>query len=251
MNLKTFYIDQNIEYQELFLNSKIIQKCYLLRNRGHDPFITIPDGCVDIQFLFGAGSSRACISSSVEQPHISYNADRDWIFGVKLNPGIFPNAVHRENQMLDKHFSLEEEMEVEKILTSLEREDNLENMAEIVEHIIANISYTEQNPLITYPMKQIEEEKGCINLADLSEQMHYSQHYVNQKFKKATGFTLKKYAEIIRLQCAITYLEKQKTDLIYEILGYYDQAHFIKDFKRFTLQTPKKCIKKRNEIRFA
>ena len=46
------------------------------------------------------------------------------------------------------------------------------------------------------------------------------------------------YAEIIRIQKAIYYLQNSLTYEIYERLGYYDQAHFIKDFKKNTSLTP-------------
>ena len=43
---------------------------------------------------------------------------------------------------------------------------------------------------------------------------------------------MKKYAGIIRIQKALYYLQNNLTYEIYERLGYYDQAHFIKDFKK-------------------
>lgn len=47
-----------------------------------------------------------------------------------------------------------------------------------------------------------------------------------------------KYSDIIRAQTAITYLES--TDIMDVIvdLGYYDQPHFIHDFKQYTSMTP-------------
>mgnify|MGYP004632730511 FL=1 len=40
------------------------------------------------------------------------------------------------------------------------------------------------------------------------------------------------------MQAGIQYLLEQRDDEIYSELGYYDQAHFIKDFKKFTTVTP-------------
>lgn len=59
-------------------------------------------------------------------------------------------------------------------------------------------------------------------------------------FKDYVGFSMKKYACIIRMQQAIGCLKKDKdADMeIYDMLGYYDQAHFSHEFKKFTCLSP-------------
>ena len=59
---------------------------------------------------------------------------------------------------------------------------------------------------------------------------------------------MKKYAGIIRIQKAIYYLQNNLTYEIYERLGYYDQAHFIKDLKKNTSLTPNKFGKVNSEL---
>ena len=46
----------------------------------------------------------------------------------------------------------------------------------------------------------------------------------------------------------IYYLQNNLTYEIYERLGYYDQAHFIKDFKKNTSLTPNKFGKVNSEL---
>ena len=67
-------------------------------------------------------------------------------------------------------------------------------------------------------------QEGCVKMAQIADNMKYSQHYINREFKKNMGFSLKQYSEIIRLQSTIMYLEKENVDFVYDKLGYYDQA---------------------------
>ncbi|MBK9107567.1 MAG: AraC family transcriptional regulator [Saprospiraceae bacterium] len=62
-----------------------------------------------------------------------------------------------------------------------------------------------------------------------------------RKCKERLGMSAKMYARISRFHKAYKILESRKTiswaNLVYE-LGYYDQMHFIKDFKEFSKLTP-------------
>ncbi len=62
-----------------------------------------------------------------------------------------------------------------------------------------------------------------------------------RKCKERLGMPAKMYARIARFHKAYKILESSTsiswTDLIYEV-GYYDQMHFIKDFKEFSKLTP-------------
>jgi len=62
-----------------------------------------------------------------------------------------------------------------------------------------------------------------------------------RKCKERLGMTAKMYARITRFHKAYKILETRPTiswtDLAYEV-GYYDQMHFIKDFKEFAKLTP-------------
>ena len=245
MNLRTFYIDHHIDYEEYQCDDEIIQKFYLIRNENHIPFITIPDGCIDIQFMFQKTNKTACISGSVEIPHVSHNIDKDWIFGVKLNPGILPAMISEEDKrILDQHIDISQKKNIPKILESLEWTDNVSSMIAIVKDPVKAMISDKTNQVVGDALQQIIEQQGCVKIANIADKMRYSQHHINREFKKNIGFSLKQYAEIIRMQSAISYLEKSKTDMVYEQLGYYDQAHFIKEFKKFTLQTPQNYMKK-------
>jgi AraC-like DNA-binding protein len=74
-----------------------------------------------------------------------------------------------------------------------------------------------------------------------------------RKCKERLGMPAKRYARIARFHKAYKIIESRPiiswTDLTYEV-GYYDQTHFIKDFKEFARLTPTLVHKELSEEHF-
>ncbi|WP_235941865.1 helix-turn-helix domain-containing protein [Cyclobacterium roseum] len=68
---------------------------------------------------------------------------------------------------------------------------------------------------------------------------------LERNFKKQIGVSPKQLGKVIRLQTALKVLLDQKsenlTDIAYKS-EYFDQAHFIKDFREFTGINPKEFV---------
>jgi methylphosphotriester-DNA--protein-cysteine methyltransferase len=88
-------------------------------------------------------------------------------------------------------------------------------------------------------LELIHKSKGNIRIRGLMQQLHISQSPLEKRFRKAAGASPKKFASIVRLRHAIQNYNGSGsfTELGYES-GFYDQAHFIKEFKTFTGETP-------------
>ncbi|MGL4630801.1 MAG: DUF6597 domain-containing transcriptional factor [Leadbetterella sp.] len=83
---------------------------------------------------------------------------------------------------------------------------------------------------------------GQFSVNNLSEQNNINRRQLVRKFSSAIGLSPKQLSKTIRIQATLKKLLTTKvtslTDLAYEN-EYFDQAHFIKDFKEFTGLTPK------------
>ena len=90
--------------------------------------------------------------------------------------------------------------------------------------------------------KLIVSAPGSQRVSQMVESLGYSQRYVNNIFKHYFGVSVKKYSDIIRAQAAINYLEFTDVMDVIMDLGYYDQAHFIRDFKQYTSLTPQSFV---------
>ena len=76
------------------------------------------------------------------------------------------------------------------------------------------------------------------------ENFNLSERSLQRIFKDHVGISPKKFADIMRLENSIDLFRQGKTltDVCYES-GYYDQPHFIKDFKRCSGMTPGDFLK--------
>lgn len=111
-----------------------------------------------------------------------------------------------------------------------------------VEHfLIGRMTNTEPDKLVLAALALIHKSKGNIRIKELIEQLHISQSPLEKRFRQAVGTSPKKFASIVRFKNAIQHYGSVNslTALGYET-GFYDQAHFIKEFKTFTGDTPEK-----------
>jgi AraC-like DNA-binding protein len=90
----------------------------------------------------------------------------------------------------------------------------------------------------------------CLSL-NLERATGYSDRYCRKRFSEAFGCSPKQYRSIMRLQSTLKSLQLGHSDSLSALAaqqGYYDQAHFIHDFKKYTGMTPsafKKLLEQR------
>lgn len=97
----------------------------------------------------------------------------------------------------------------------------------------------EQKIMVEEIKKAIHEANGNIRLATLANICGYSEKHMDRVFKTNVGITIKKYADRVRIEKAKELIKSNRMDEIIEMLGYYDQSHFIKSFKGYTRVTPR------------
>lgn len=88
----------------------------------------------------------------------------------------------------------------------------------------------------------IFQSQGQLKVTELADKMNLNRRNMERKFTSAIGMSPKQLSKVVRLQATLKMMGQQKfkslTSLAYEN-GYFDQAHFIKDFKEFTGMSPK------------
>jgi len=98
-----------------------------------------------------------------------------------------------------------------------------------------------EDKLITNAIKHIEKCNGNTNIEKLAEDHFLSHKQFKRRFKEYSGFNPKLYARIIRFESLIKNHTKFATlTKAAHALGYYDQAHFIREFKYFSGFSPLK-----------
>ena len=104
----------------------------------------------------------------------------------------------------------------------------------------------EVNPCIEFAIGEMTQRPDRISIARMNEKIGYSQKHFTEMFKRSVGVTPKAYLKIMRFQKAIRTIDavdRVEWDTIAQECGFYDQAHFINDFKHFSGFTPEQYAK--------
>lgn len=117
--------------------------------------------------------------------------------------------------------------------------------------LLGNSDIGIETKCVDFAIQEILKQPDTSQLKNLSNKIGYSQKHFISLFKKQVGITPKNFQKIIRFQKAIQDIDAtQELDwgtISYDC-GYYDQAHFINDFKKFSGFTPKTYFKKKAEL---
>jgi len=244
MNFKTFYINNHrIKYREALLDDPIFEKFYLIENPHQDDIVAIPDGCVDIQFTWENNESRGYVCGSFLQGKKSNISTYQRCFGMKLHPGVqFEFLQKKITELVGCRVPLSKFLEISSFERSLGKLTCFSEMIELSNRFFGEQEVAPVNRIASSAVKLIVGTPGSLRVSDMIQSLGYSQQYLNSIFKYCFGVSMKKYSDIIRAQTAITYLDTTNLMDVIIDLGYYDQAHFIRDFKQYTSLTPKSFV---------
>jgi AraC-like DNA-binding protein len=106
-------------------------------------------------------------------------------------------------------------------------------------------------PLVDYVCGSILKSNGRISIKELEAETRYSRRYLSLLFDRHIGISPKTLASITRFQqFQKLWAEKPSPDFYQSSFYnyYYDQAHFIKEFKRFSGYTPQSYAETENEF---
>lgn len=104
-----------------------------------------------------------------------------------------------------------------------------------------NFNLTKSMCFVKNICELIEEKKGIITVNELSERFDVSRQYLNRAFKKEVLYSLKYYVTAVKILNLVKYKSKHKDVVLTKICydyGYFDQSHFIYDFKKVCGVTP-------------
>lgn len=117
-----------------------------------------------------------------------------------------------------------------------------EGRIEMMERFLLRKLNMDKQPdlLVAHALASIKQSSGIVRVKDLARSLYISQDAFEKRFRRTVGATPKQYASIIRMRNLIKKYPSlaSLTDAAYEA-GYFDQSHFIKDFRLFTGRTPK------------
>lgn len=176
--------------------------------------------------------------------------------GIELTP----NGLHRFTRLsafeiVNKIYSFTDIYGIagRKLIEYLANTTEIDNKIDILQAFLVDIvNMTDRNnSIIDYSVSLIKQSSGLILIKEIEQQTGYSKRYIDLLFKDHLGISPKTFSGIIRFQSfyniwANTDKSSFYSDNLYDL--YYDQAHFIKEFKKYTGYAPKQYANLKNDF---
>lgn len=175
--------------------------------------------------------------------------------GIEFSPlGAYRLFRLRHAEMKNKIFIIDEILgrsarEIQEIIANTESVDKKIQILQTF--LIRLLTRSEQDQILDYCIQQIKNSKGMMNVSDLASKTGYSTKWIYEKFMEKVGLSPKSLSSIIRFsQFYEQWARQPESDFFNKDLRnyFYDQSHFIKDFKRFTGLSPLKFAASENEF---
>lgn len=219
----------------------------------------VPDGCMELIFHTG-DLYRQYIGpdESIVQPRCFVIGQlteileieptgATGIFAVRFNPeGFHPFSAlplkDLENKAVDLNTVFGKQgMEIEKAILHAE---TTEERIRLAEDFLLNLLKENAviDRIVSSTVETIVTANGRLPIGELSDQLQIHRRQLERKFASTIGLSPKQLSRVVRLQTVIKrLLTNDFTNLsaLAHEEEYFDQAHFIKDFKEFTGLTPK------------
>lgn len=108
----------------------------------------------------------------------------------------------------------------------------------------------EVNRLVNFAVHQLQHSPQFLAIRDLANTIGITQKHLISQFEKIVGLRPKTFARISKFQKVVALIEQQNKiewSAIASDCGYYDQAHFIKEFQTFSGLNPSAYLTQRGE----
>lgn len=222
-----------------------------------DKVSAIPDGCVDILFIRDKKGivAKAC-GTVLKNTELTNEKDKEY-FGIRFMPGIQPsNLSIPMKELIEREVDLSLILKNKDILKRMEEESNWDKCINI---FVKDYLKSRENTLIddnsirlvNFLKDKLIKTKGNIQVQELSKETGYSTRYINMMFDNYIGISPKTFGKIIQFQNSIQIInhnvEEKLTGVGIEA-GYFDQAHFIREFKKHINMTPNEYRKMIKDI---
>lgn len=173
------------------------------------------------------------------------------VFGIKFRPGGFYPFFQKNISILtDKTIPITEitKMDILPLEIEIFQKKDEESRIKIIETWLENI-LPEPDPkisLINTMIDKIKEDRTIQTVDQISKLFSINLRSLQRLFREYVGVSPKWVIQRFRIQEVAERIEKEKSIHYAEMaleLGYYDQAHFIKDFKNTIGLSPEEYLK--------
>ncbi len=208
---------------------------------NHTSFVE-PDGCFDIVIHFHNGINEVYLTGIWDKPIMVNSYKNVDLLGIRFYPKAL-QAFFNISIGEIKNTSTKVHKQMFKSSIDIELLYNSKNIDELISFFdVFFLSMLEENKTIIHQF--LDELDYNSDVDCIADKIGVSRRHLCRELKNKLGITTKAYMNIIRFISAKRMLlhGKSYTEIVYKC-GYYDQSHFIKEFKKYTGKNPSNYIK--------
>lgn len=236
--------------------AKLIECYWMMQSDDSTPKVEkiIPDGFTELIFNYGSvykvktgGSWHTqtpnLLAGQISSNFYLQNTAETGSFAIKLKPAALTQlfGLNMEDY-LDRIVDLDtfphpELAELKKHFLPFQNEQILKQRLD--NYFLMLSKSATKNPLED-ELQLIFDSNGMASIKNLCDTGKKSERQLQRLFKKYVGLSPKYYARIIRFNYIFQLIKDKNrnwADIVYQS-GYYDQSHFIRNFKAFTGEDP-------------
>jgi len=243
---------KNIIYKEIKPDKRLstfVKSFWYFENNEieNQNYSILPDGCFDLLIYFSENKEKEMFLTGLWDKNIEVNIPaKTKILAIRFKPISAEYILEKKitsllNSMIT--VSTDNYKFIETLDTNYQ---NLDLFASTNIMKIQSILGTEKG-IDTRKEKVFDflfNNNGVISIKEISEKVFWSNRQIRRYFKENYGLSIKKYANILRINS--TYKDLAKGEH-YPQTEYFDQSHFIKEIKKYTGEKPKTLIKNKND----
>jgi AraC-like DNA-binding protein len=161
----------------------------------------------------------------------------------------FPSYIFAENSYIDAHLLYNKDISslTEAIGNEKDMFDRIKQIDFFLLQKLKNIQINLSDSLMETAVNHIILDKGCLTISALCKRISVDERTLRRNFFTQVAISAKSFSRLVRINSIIRELQTHPADLLNITwkYNYYDQSHFIKDFKEIVGETPSQFLQRK------
>ena len=219
--------------------------------------VLVPDVGIVLGFRYGGWANLLENGTATRTPNASFAGMRDTVRRMRTSAGggivlatfheggaapFFAPPMH---ELFGAHVSLDALLSRGEVETVAERVQGATGLSERVaifeQFLVARLAARRRDEIVAAAVRAIRAAPGSIRIRALAAQLGLSQDRLEKRFRRAVGASPKQLASILRVRRAVeAYRPGASLTRLSADAGYFDQSHFIREFRSVTGEAPQR-----------
>ncbi|MCW5518086.1 helix-turn-helix domain-containing protein [Muriicola sp. Z0-33] len=240
-----FKIVNFLSYVEITAEDKLDGSMAIFPNATSNLMISLDEKIRVDESLVDTSIYASCSSTVSLRPYagMKFMTVQFNNFGLYYLKQVPAYELHDSLLHMDLFFSASD---IDRISSQLKEKDHVQDKFIALESFIKErIGLEKVDPRLYHAINMLKSEQ-VVSIHQLSEALCISGRSLQKIFKKYVGLSPAHFRKIVRFNRATNLLLNSSADSLTNITyecGYYDQAHFIKDFRKFGGISPSEFLK--------